>query len=136
MLPFGSDSCRPPGYACRFPVNHAVHFADSKAFHITGGGNRFLGCCELAAALAMACLLAWQLQRPCELAALVQGVSQECVGVFAGAGVGAWGSLVAFVSAAGTRDASTVIGCHDCGHHCGAAVQTSTAVVQCLLAPV
>jgi len=27
-----------------FPVNHAVHFPDTKAFHITGGGNRFSGC--------------------------------------------------------------------------------------------
>ena len=27
-----------------FPVNHAVHFADSIAFHVTGGGNRFNGC--------------------------------------------------------------------------------------------
>jgi len=27
-----------------FPVNHAVAFADTKAFHVTGGGNRFLGC--------------------------------------------------------------------------------------------
>jgi hypothetical protein len=27
-----------------FPVNHAVHFPDSKAFHVTGAGNRFNGC--------------------------------------------------------------------------------------------
>ena len=27
-----------------FPVNHAVAFADTKAFHITKGGNRFSGC--------------------------------------------------------------------------------------------
>jgi hypothetical protein len=27
-----------------FPVNHAVHFADSMAFHVTGSGNRFSGC--------------------------------------------------------------------------------------------
>ena len=27
-----------------FPVNHAVAFADTKAFHITRGGNRFAGC--------------------------------------------------------------------------------------------
>ena len=27
-----------------FPVNHAVAFADTKAFHITRGGNRFSGC--------------------------------------------------------------------------------------------
>ena len=28
-----------------FPVNHAVAFPDSYAFHITGAGNRFMGCC-------------------------------------------------------------------------------------------
>ena len=28
-----------------FPVNHAVAFRDSYAFHITGAGNRFMGCC-------------------------------------------------------------------------------------------
>jgi hypothetical protein len=27
-----------------FPVNHAVAFPDTKAFHITKGGNRFSGC--------------------------------------------------------------------------------------------
>lgn len=27
-----------------FPVNHAVHFPDTMAFHVTGGGNRFNGC--------------------------------------------------------------------------------------------
>ena len=27
-----------------FPVNHAVHFADTMAFHVTGAGNRFVGC--------------------------------------------------------------------------------------------
>ena len=27
-----------------FPVNHAVHFADTMAFHVTGSGNRFEGC--------------------------------------------------------------------------------------------
>ena len=27
-----------------FPVNHAVHYADTMAFHITRGGNRFSGC--------------------------------------------------------------------------------------------
>ena len=27
-----------------FPVNHAVAFADTMAFHVTGGGNRFNGC--------------------------------------------------------------------------------------------
>ena len=25
-------------------VNHAVHFPDTIAFHITGGGNRLSGC--------------------------------------------------------------------------------------------
>ena len=27
-----------------FPFNHAVHFRDTMAFRVTGGGNRFTGC--------------------------------------------------------------------------------------------
>ena len=27
-----------------FPFNHAVHYPDTKAFHVTGSGNRFTGC--------------------------------------------------------------------------------------------
>jgi hypothetical protein len=34
--------CQPPaGVHVWFPVNQAVHYADSMAFHVTGGGNRF-----------------------------------------------------------------------------------------------